>query len=300
MVTRPVIVLGAPRAGTSVLGRLLAAHPALLHVREPRLVWRYGNDHLSDVLPGSAARPEVIRHVTAHFDRLLAAHPSARLLEKTPSNSLRVPFIDRIFPDAQYIHITRNGYEAALSIRWHWLNATRGLGQGRKGTRKTILADRLAEVRLRQLPYYLPEFIARLVPRQAGKPRSLWGPRLPGLRQMVRELDLLEVAALQWRACVERARLDGQALGPERYTEIRLEDLTEQRLEGLFDFLGLDFAPAARRYFTEEFVPAQVSSRRDALEGLSADERLILHRVIAPTATWLGYPDIRTTSETGS
>lgn len=291
MVTRPVIILGAPRAGTSVLGRMLAAHPAFVHVKEPRFVWRYGNDGLSDALPPGAARPEVIRHIHRHFDAAVAARPGARLLEKTPSNSLRVPFVDKVFPDAQYIHITRNGYDAALSIRWYWLNFTKGLGQGRKGSAETILSQRMKEVHPRQVPFYLGEMVGRLIPRPAGVPRTLWGPRLPGMRQMLREMDLLEIAALQWRTCVERARIDGMAVAADRYLELRLEDLDEGRLEQVFSFLGVDYAPEARDYFRTEFAPTMIASRRETLDSLTASERAILRRIIEPTSRWLGYSE---------
>ena len=134
MVDRPIIILGAPRAGTSLLGRLLETHPELEHVKEPRFVWRYGNDSRSDMLPAIAARPEVIAHINAYFDRHIAERDGARLVEKTPSNSLRVPFIEKVFPDAQYVHIMRNGYDSAMSIRWYWQNFTKGMQIGRKGS----------------------------------------------------------------------------------------------------------------------------------------------------------------------
>jgi hypothetical protein len=38
------------------------------------------------------------------------------LIEKTPINTFRLSFIDRIFPDARFIHIYRNGLEVARSI----------------------------------------------------------------------------------------------------------------------------------------------------------------------------------------
>lgn len=289
MLDRPVFVLGAPRAGTSVLGRLLEAHPGFLHVKEPRFVWRYGNDRLSDALPASAARPDVVQHISGYFQQRLSDHPGKRLLEKTPSNSLRVPFIEAIFPDAQYIHITRNGYDAALSIHWYWQNFTKGLGQGRRGSKESILRQRLQEMHPRQIPFYVSEFLGRLVPRPEGVPRTLWGPRLPGMRQMVKEMDLLEVAALQWRTCVERARIDGAALGPDRYFELRLEDLNEGKLQQIFDFLNVDYAPEAQSFFNQEFTPSMTSSRREALADVSETERVMLRRMIEPTSAWLGY-----------
>lgn len=288
MVDRPIIILGAPRAGTSLLGRLLETHPELEHVKEPRFVWRYGNDSRSDMLPAFAARPEVIEHINTYFERHIVERSGSRLVEKTPSNSLRVPFIEKVFPDAQYVHIMRNGYDSAMSIRWYWQNFTKGLQIGRKGSSQSILAQRLQEVRLRQIPYYLGEFVARVIPRPEGVPRTLWGPRLPGMRDLVRDLGLLEVAALQWRFCVERACLDGRALGPERYYELRLEDLTEEKFKEIFAFLGLDYAPESQRYFHEEFTPSMFGSRKDALAKLTDAERATLQRVIEPTASWLG------------
>lgn len=287
MMTRPVIVLGAPRAGTSVLGRLLEAHPKLVHVKEPRLVWRYGNDGLSDLLPPEAARPEVVAYIRKYFEGLLGDTPGARIIEKTPSNSLRVPFIEKVFPNAQYVHVMRDGYEAALSIHWHWHNLTVGVGQGRRGSQKSILRQRLEEAHPSQLPHYLGEFFMRLLPNGKGKPRTLWGPRLPGLRRMTNEMDLFEVAAWQWRMCVERACMDGRPLGPERYLEFYLDDLNEDRLESIFEFLDLDYAPEARAFFREEFEPAKNLKRRGMLDDLSAEQKHGLRRVVEPTASWL-------------
>ncbi|QZH74928.1 MAG: sulfotransferase [Erythrobacter sp.] len=291
MISNPVIILGAPRAGTSVLGRLLEAHPALVHVKEPRLVWRYGNDGLSDLLPASAARPEVMAHIRDYFGKTVAAAKGDRLLEKTPSNSLRVPFIDKIFPDARYVHITRNGFDAAISIHWYWRNFTKGIGQGHKGSKDSILKQRLKQMKPRQLPYYALEFISRVIPRSGDSPRTLWGPRLPGLRQMVNEMDLIEVAGMQWRTCVERARIDARAIAPDRYHEVRLEDLSEQKMIDVLGFLGLDYTAEVRTYFAEEFKPGMAESRRDALSGMTEEQLHKLRRVIAPTMDWLGYEE---------
>ena len=294
MVERPVIILGSPRAGTSVLGRFLEAHPAMTHVKEPRLVWRYGNDGYSDLLGADRARPDVIRYIQGKFDDLVKAAPGGgTLLEKTPSNSLRVPFIEKIFPDARYIHITRNGFDAALSIRWYWLNFTKGLHQGRQGSKDSILKQRLKEMHPRQAPYYAAEFLGRVMPR-IGKdsgPRTLWGPRLPGMREMVRDMDLLEVCAMQWRTCAERARMDGMAFAPDRYLEVKLEDISQEKIAEAFAFLDLDFHPQAQTFFDKEFTPGMNESRRKDLSALTDEDRMRLRRVLTPTMDWLGYEE---------
>lgn len=297
MLTRPVFIIGAPRAGTSVLGRLLGAHPGLNLVVEPRFVWRYGNDHRSDILPASAARPHVARHISGYFDAQMAGVPHARLLEKHPSNALRVPFVERIFPDAHFIHITRNGYDAALSIERSWRNWTKGIGYHRHGTHQSILRQRLAEIRARQVPFYALEFCKRFIPRAPGVPRTLWGPRLPGMGQMVRDMGVLEVAALQWRMCTERARFDGARLGPERYFELKLEDLDAAMLQRILAFANLPDAPEIAKAFADEFDPAKPRRAPRAFDGLSADKAAVLSRVVGPANAWLGYDPALSSAE---
>jgi hypothetical protein len=286
-IDRPVIILGAPRAGTSILGRILQPHPAFVHLKEPRFVWRYGNDRRSDMLAAVHARPEVIAHVRGQFGKALAGD-GTRLLEKTPSNSLRVPFIERIFPDAVYVHILRNGFDSAASIRSYWLNATSGVANGRIGDRKSILRQRFEEAAPRQIPFYLGELARRVLPAPKGRPKTLWGPRLPGLSQMVRDMELIEVAAMQWRECVELAALDGRALGPERYMELRLEELTLDKVGEVLAHAGLDMVPEVAAHFNENFEPSKHNSRR---AGLSEGDLAHIRRIVTPTMQWLGYDE---------
>ncbi|HEV3471638.1 MAG TPA: sulfotransferase, partial [Actinomycetota bacterium] len=43
-----------------------------------------------------------------------------RLLDKTPRNALRVPFVDALFPDARYIYLQRDGRENVNSLINAW------------------------------------------------------------------------------------------------------------------------------------------------------------------------------------
>jgi Sulfotransferase family len=59
-------------------------------------------------------------------------------------------------------------------------------------------------------------------------------------------------AAIQWRRFVERGRSAGRRLGPERYREVRYEDLLEDpegRLRDLCAFVELQPDPAMLRYY---------------------------------------------------
>ncbi len=113
---------------------------------------------------------------------------------------------------------------------------------------------------------------------QSGKPR--WGEKTPGNYRYIEDVtgwfpkaqvvhivrDARDVAvscltppfsdrydkgneyevALRWRDAVHRGRRAAQALGPQRYTEFRYEDLTaepERLVHALCDFLHEDFVP---------------------------------------------------------
>jgi hypothetical protein len=43
-----------------------------------------------------------------------------RWADKDPSNTLLLPFVDRLFPDAQYIHLLRDGHDVVASHRDRW------------------------------------------------------------------------------------------------------------------------------------------------------------------------------------
>jgi Sulfotransferase family len=63
--------------------------------------------------------------------------------------------------------------------------------------------------------------------------------------------DTLERAALHWKRFVERGRQAGSRLGPDRYVEVRYEDLLgdpEQIVRSLCGFIDIEFQPGMFRY----------------------------------------------------
>lgn len=282
---RPVVIIGAPRSGTSLLTRTLGSHPAVLLLMEPRLVWRFGNDAKSDMLSPDDARPEIIEHIRNTFaDRVRAASKS-RLVEKTPANALRPGFVDRVLPDARFIHIIRDPVQSVLAIRSFWLNHSTGykIAPGR-------VMQRLKEAKLRQLPHYGKEILRRSIPKFMSKTvgRNLWGPRLPGMQQMLSEIDLLEVCALQWRMCVEQTATYCRKLPAERYYECKLEDLSHEHLENMLHFAELGDDPAVHAFFRKEFDPSRIGARKAQAQPGQIERILDLTHT---TRSWLGYTD---------
>lgn len=287
--SKPIIILGAPRSGTSVLARIIGQHPDVSILREPRLVWRYGNDAKSDILEAADARPEVVDYIQQRLGTMLEAEGGGRMLEKTPSNSLRVPFVDRVFPDARYLHILRNGYDATMSIQSYWRGHTGGVTYGRIDQNESILKQRIREMHPSQFPYYLPEFLGRFMPHtDKSLPKTVWGPRLPAMMQYVKSIGLLPVCALQWRTCTELACHHGRQLGSERYRELWLHQLNRDTVAALLEFLELDFVPEIESYFETHFDKRKPSARHSEA---TEQELAQMRPWVEPTMQWLQHTE---------
>jgi len=282
----PVVIIGAPRSGTSILGRILENHSDLVHLKEPRLIWKFGNDGKSDILSAKDVKPEIEQYIKKKFLNYLEENNGSRLLEKSPNNALRVPFVYKMFPDVKIIHIIRSGYESSLSIQRLWNDSVGKIHNSRKGAKKSVLYQRLSEMHWKQLPYYSGEFMKRLIPSNGKKPRSLWGVRLPGMQQMLNDLEQIEVCALQWKFCVELGCVEGRRLPKENYREYRLEKLDKDMVKDMLQFLNLDEEPGFFDYYDKAF-----SNKRTAWRKANANQEDIdlIQRWIEPTQKWLGY-----------
>ncbi|MEM9186492.1 MAG: sulfotransferase, partial [Planctomycetota bacterium] len=244
-----------------------------------RILWKYGNDARSDLLTPAHATEAVRGEIRARLAERVRGAGRVRLVEKTPSNSLRVGFVDRVLPDCVFIHMLRDGLQSVLSIREYWKNHAAGLPTGK-------LLTRLREIRPRQAPHYAMEFARRVAgkwaPGAAGAP--VWGPRVPGIEQWARDRDLLEVAALQWRMCVELAARDGRRLPADRYTECRLEEFDEAELNRLMAFCGLEPSAEVTEAFHESFDASQPRGRSQVADAADLTR---VSDLIAPTVAWL-------------
>jgi len=280
----PIVVIGAPRSGTTILSRVLEAHPSLALIGEPRLTWRYGNESKSDMLSVEDARSDVVAYIRNQFARETLSQGKRRFVEKSPQNSLRVDFVNEVFPDSRIIHIIRDGRDSTLSIFDHWIRFSGGLP-------RRWLERRLREVQWRRAPFYAKELLRRALPRSMAPvvgPR-IWGPRIPGLEQLVRELKLIEVCALQWRTCVEAGCHRGRALPPQRYMECRLEEFSPELIRKVLDFCELEDDEAVWKKYEERYDPARLGERRSARATPEQIETIMTW--IEPTLRWLGYDE---------
>lgn len=233
----PVIILGPPRSGTTILGSLLSQHSSFGYFEEPRAVWRWGNEKHSDWMGPELASHSVKKYIREYFLRELNKMDRPRLLEKTPQNCLRPEFVNEIFPDAKYIIVHRDPFETIRSIESFWTDHTHGVKS--IGSRKLLekLSEKLRHTSPRQYLPYAVELAKRLLPTKSNAPSVMWGPRLPGLAQMTRDMAIAEVAAYQWRMCMERISHFANVVGEDRVQIWRLEEMNENSFEDIINFL---------------------------------------------------------------
>ncbi len=126
-----VFVISPPRAGSTLLQRMMGAHSEIFTHPEPHLITPiahlgvYGNvdkapyDHINaaealrafiDDLPhGEQDYLDALRAYTdTLYERMLSTSEASYFLDKTPANALVLPFLQRLYPDAKYVVLTRH------------------------------------------------------------------------------------------------------------------------------------------------------------------------------------------------
>ena len=222
-----LFVVGCPRSGTTLLQRMLDAHPDMAIANDTHFVTRAAKRVLRED-PNPRLTPELVDAVLAYRrfyrmglseDRVRAAAQDCetkaqfvgRLYdlrgqdqgkpvsgEKTPDFCKQIPRLGALFPHAKFIHIVRDGRDTALSTL-DWANEKKGPGK-----------------------------------------LGLWRD------------DPVGTCALWWRGQVSRGSRDGRRLADGRYHEIRYEDLVsdpEGRLKAISRFLEIPYSEQMSQFF---------------------------------------------------
>ncbi len=209
----PFFIVGNPRSGTTLLRFILSTHTRIYIPEEtgflPHLA-RYANRQLTrkeverlvvkiaqmnreweglvddfDEFYDSLPEPTLTQLLDALYRRRIAPQHAARWGDKGPSYVRWIADLDRIFPNAVFIHMVRDGRDSTLSALKKW-------GQ--------------------DCWYYDTYYLMR-----------------------------------NWARNVRAGRRAGAWLGPDRYLEVRYEQLVaepEASIHRICEFLQEDFQPA--------------------------------------------------------
>ena len=216
---RPVFAIGAPRSGTTFLGQCLARLPEISYHFEPVITkaavrciydgdWSYWYSRL-------------LYRMTYSWLMRLSAETDLRFCEKTPGNCFIIPFLDRAFRNAKFIHIVRDGRDAALSLsRKPWYTTA-------------AAADGLHD------PDGYP----------FGPSRRFWVEQ--DRVDEYESTDDLHRCIWLWRRYVEAAISGAKSISGDRLIQVRYEDLIaapEEYADRITEFLDITDADSRARF----------------------------------------------------
>ncbi len=203
---RPIFIVSPPRSGSTLLFETLAKSEQLSTIggESHGLIEAISQLHpssqgwASNRLTAADATPAVIQQIRQRFFSALrdaGGRPATpgrpvRMLEKTPKNALRIPFLAKAFPEAQFVYLYRNPRPTLASMIEAW-------SSGRFKTYGDI-------------------------PGWSGLPWSLL--LIPGWQELV-GAKLPEIAATQWATATRFILDDLSVLPPQRWRSIQYEDL---------------------------------------------------------------------------
>lgn len=284
-VQRPVIILGAARSGTKMLRNAIASHPKLVSVpHDINFVWKFGNYAIPhDELTPSDLSPRKIEFLHRFIAKISKGQQSCRVVEKTVSNTIRVPFVREVFPRCQFIHLIRDGRDVAFSALRQW---KAGVEMGR-------LIDKIKYFPLAALPRYGFHYAWSCLTRRFSREKSVssWGVRLQDLDELLQRYSLLEVCGLQWTRCVEHTFRALESVPTEDHLEVRYERFVaapHEEIERILKFLGLEMTNDVAHHVGQQVQSDQIGKwcREASPQSLSK-----LMPLITPTLSRLGYQD---------
>lgn len=273
MIRRPIIIVGAPRSGTTILRNCLAQHPDLWHLRAESHGILEGPLHPGPAFDSNRCTASAVTEkevgalrrafyqkalnlnvlfedpslfftgnrlleraalrvsvpVLGALTRVVRTGP-IRFLEKTPKNSLRVPLLARMFPDAYFVWNKRAPEDNIDSLVAGW-RASDGLGPVERPRYGTY--DVAGELDLQDYEGTAWKFA--LVPEW----RSLRGKRVA------------DVAAWQYYQCNRVALQDLEQLDSNRIFEVKHEAFVQDpvpQVRSILEWAELSSAEPVLRF----------------------------------------------------
>ena len=224
-----VFIVGCPRSGTTLLQRMVDAHPEIAITRQSRFIPNY-YEKRKGLTPDGLVTPDLVDRlieerrfknleidreeleglagsgeqevsfesfVTGIFDHYGKVQGKRLVGDKTPRYVRSIPTLHDLWPETKFVHLIRDGRDVCLSMM-NWKKADSSAGQF-----------------------------------------SAW------------KEDRVSTGALWWELNVRLGRQAGKSLAPELYHEVRYEELVSEpkgTCAVLCSFLGLPYDDAMLKF----------------------------------------------------
>ncbi|MGH3114526.1 MAG: sulfotransferase family protein, partial [Gaiellaceae bacterium] len=267
---RPLLVIGCHRSGTTLLHDALACSPELASLGdEAPVLWEaFHHPSRHDWSSNALGAEDVSENERRWVYRVIQSVAGGlRFLEKTPSNCLRIPYLNELFPDATFVFLRRRAADNVNALMEGW------------------------RARPRFVTYRLPEPLEGLGERSGRE----WSFILvPGWREL-RNARLEEICARQYVACNEAILRARTALDPTRAINVAYEDLVARPLHELrriFAEVDLRFTDEVATFAASVSgtpVNALTPPKPDKWREQNPDEIRRILPLVADTERRLGY-----------
>ena len=298
-----VFIIGSPRSGTTVLGEILDKHSQISQWYEPYFVWDYYFRTFShDERTAEDAVTKVKNQIYIDFCNYKRKKRCLVLVDKSPRNSLKIAFILKIFSEAHFIHILRDGRDVTLSINKEWLRR-RNIVQNpdEKGSFNYGEASRVIKRFMERQPYMKDKIKALWFETHGhllNKGKHLnrfrwngevgWGPRFKNWEEIYRQSSLLEFNAYQWLHCVTDIQRNWSLIDERKRLAIKYEDLITNPTDNIERILQFLNVRTDNKFF--ESIPKLKSDNFDKWKSeFTIEELKQIHPILTSKLLELGY-----------
>lgn len=263
---KPIFIISAPRAGSTLLFETLSQfpnlwsmgreshetieaipelHPAARNFSSNRLTEADDLPHIGQALRDGFVRELRDRSGTAYLNLPVKQRPQKiRFLEKTPKNALRVPFLKAIFPDALFIFLYREPRGNISSMMEGWRS-----------------------------PHFIP------YPQLPGWEKQKWRFLLiPGWSSL-QNCSIAEIAARQWETANSYMWNDLQSLPSSSWYPVRYQDLIKEPkkvIQEISEFAGIDWDAKIEKRLSKSLPNSAVTLSAPSPDKWRKNEREIL------------------------
>lgn len=269
---QPIFVLGSPRSGTTMLFEVLKRSSEVASMdRESHVLWNAFHDGRPRRGQHQATAPSAITPLErrALYWAIQGISSGRRYLDKAPQNSLRVDYLNDLFPDARFVFLKRDGRACVSSLITAWKSRT-GPFPGWESPAPLSIRGYNAN----RWKFVMPP----------GWEEYAFGGRA-----------LEQVCAFQWKACNEAILASRTRIPSDRWLELTYEGFVEApgaTTAWLLDRLGLSPDEEVLAYagdLNSHVVRAVEPPRPDKWREENPAEVEAVLPMIVPTMKRLGY-----------